>query len=361
MRDLFDCIVSGGEKEILRLVDERFQEGVQLEFKTRRLNRSGELHNEDSVNLGATLSAFSNSMGGLLIWGVEAKKDIETNIDCASRTEPIPEIDRFKSDVVRRVGQILTPRNDSIVVESVPSISKEGHGYLVILVGRSERRPHRSEAKGDKQYYKRVGDSSYPMEHYDIEDSFKRQTVAELDVSYDFGRHVLTGDGLPIDRSISINIYLENKHSTSARFPYIFLTSISRASHTNYAVDGSGQYGLSLRKDGDMLCFEGGADDIIHPGTRRAITSVRVDTKITRKDDNTNKINSAFYSIDFMENDDILIAYQTGSENSRAKVGELRISSRELAKYIHDHFLPNDVIIAGRTNPGGVDTQVLYP
>ncbi|MBK3801312.1 hypothetical protein GAY33_19170 [Azospirillum brasilense] len=361
MRDLFSSIVSGGEAEILRLVQERTQEGVQLEFKAQRLNRSGGLQDEDAVNLGSTLSAFSNSMGGLLIWGVEAKKDAETNIDCASRIDPIPEIDRFKSEVVRRVGQILMPRNDGILVEAIPSDSKEGHGYIAIFVERSERRPHRSEAKGDKYYYKRVGDSSYAMEHYDIEDSFKRMTTAELEVNYTFGRNVLRGDGIPVDGSINIHIYLKNELSTSARFPYIYLTSISRANHSNYAVDGSGKYGLPLREDGGTLCFEGGADDIIHPGTRRAITSVNVKTNITKIDTNTNKPNSFIYSIDFSEGEYVTIEYQTGSEHSRAKTGTISISPREMATFIGETYLRNDLIVAARRNSEGVGSQVLYP
>jgi hypothetical protein len=41
---------------------------------------------------------------------------------------------------------------------------------LAIAVARSERRPHRNEF-GEKQYFKRIGDSSIAMEHYEIEDS----------------------------------------------------------------------------------------------------------------------------------------------------------------------------------------------
>ena len=39
---------------------------------------------------------------------------------------------------------------------------RDGAGYLLIEVGRSERRPHRCEF-GEKQYFKRVGDSSIAM------------------------------------------------------------------------------------------------------------------------------------------------------------------------------------------------------
>jgi predicted HTH transcriptional regulator len=46
-----------------------------LEFKQKADATNGELAKVDRRNLAEVLSAFSNSMGGLIVWGIEAKKN----------------------------------------------------------------------------------------------------------------------------------------------------------------------------------------------------------------------------------------------------------------------------------------------
>ena len=67
MKGLFDQIVQEGAPAIDRLIAERQQENVELEFKTKASQKIGELTKEDRKNLGIILSALANSMGGLVI------------------------------------------------------------------------------------------------------------------------------------------------------------------------------------------------------------------------------------------------------------------------------------------------------
>lgn len=53
-------------------VEEGQQEHVQLEFKT--LNSPG-FNRDDKKNLAELLSGFANSQGGIIIWGVDARRD----------------------------------------------------------------------------------------------------------------------------------------------------------------------------------------------------------------------------------------------------------------------------------------------
>jgi predicted HTH transcriptional regulator len=144
MRGLFDQIVAEGEPAILQLVAEKRQEGVDLDFKEKANASTGEPDKNDRRVLGIALSALSNSMGGLLIWGVEARKN-EDQVDCAIAKKPISQIDRFKGEVVRLLSQAIMPRHEGMIVEAVPSSSIPDAGYLLVLVDRSERRPHRCE------------------------------------------------------------------------------------------------------------------------------------------------------------------------------------------------------------------------
>src|SRR5882672_6755899 len=89
---------------------------------------------KDQQELGRQLSAFSNSMGGLIVWGVKATKDPGSGVDCANKAVPILNIEKFKNDAIRLSGQILMPKNDGIFVEASPArpdlivLSLEAHG-----------------------------------------------------------------------------------------------------------------------------------------------------------------------------------------------------------------------------------------
>lgn len=265
MKDLFDQIVKEGVAGIDRLIAQRQQENVELEFKTKSNRTNGELTKEDRKNLGTTLSAFANSMGGLVIWGILAAKN-DDDIDCASELKSISEIEKFKSEVERAISQAIMPRHEEIRIAAVPQ--GDGAGYLLIQVERSERRPHRCEY-GEKQYFKRVGDSSIAMEHFDIEDSFKRMTVPKLSAHFELkeGSRGSNPEG-PSYRTLAVSIWLKNDSLVSARYPY-FLVDASNVDTPRYS--------------NKLKNYAAGADAIIHPGLSLEVANfnhrVPVDSK----------------------------------------------------------------------------------
>jgi predicted HTH transcriptional regulator len=95
VRELFEQLQVEGEAGIDRLVSERTQETVELDFKMKRDAQHGAFHDDDKRNLGKALSAFANSAGGLLVWGIDARR--RDGVDCAQALAPIAEIEKFRS------------------------------------------------------------------------------------------------------------------------------------------------------------------------------------------------------------------------------------------------------------------------
>jgi hypothetical protein len=321
MSDLFEQLLQGGEAAVLQLIKERRQEGVDLDFKTSRVI-DGRMDKEDRKNLGTILSAFSNSMGGIVVWGVDARK-VE-GIDCASEAKPIPQIEKFKSDATRRAAEAIMPRHEGVRVEAIPAKTSPGSGYLVIFVPRSERRPHRSEF-GEKVYYKRAGDSSFVMEHYDVEDSFKRLVVPWIDVTYtiqDAG-HTSGPDGE--FGLLDIHLTLTNPSAVSARFPYLIIAS---------PYEGVRPHAFPARAEDGEWHFTGGADHVIHPGL--AITAARVSRKIKLR---THRLEPVLRPGSLKP---IVIDYRCGCFNSRQTSGQISIPPDELANAVGGYLAAHE-------------------
>jgi schlafen family protein len=219
-----------------------------MEFKTKTNQNNGELTKDDRKNLGVILSAFANSMGGLVIWGVLAAKS-DDSVDCATEPKPISEIEKFKSEAERALSQAIMPRHEDIRVAAVPH--RDGAGYLLIQVERSERRPHRCE-DGERQYFKRIGDSSIAMEHYDIEDSFKRMTIPKLTAQFQLKDVGTIADGAGGGfKTLNISVWLKNDSLVTASHPYFLID------------DSNVKIAKIFAKPSN---YTDGADQVIHPG-----------------------------------------------------------------------------------------------
>ncbi|MGU3467574.1 helix-turn-helix domain-containing protein [Methylobacterium sp. C33D] len=265
MRDLYDRLMEEGEVGIDRLIAEKTQESLQLDFKRKEVDRNGEFSTNDRQVLAKALSGFANSAGGLLVIGVDARPGPD-RIDCAQASRPIADIRRFLADAQTEIGQLVQPRLDGVSLGAIECSSAPGSGYLLVHVERSERRPHRSEAKGQKGYFKRHGSSFFEMEHYDIEDAFSRSSSATLDVK------MLTHRIWQSEKEceFGLRIYLLNTSNFIAKFPYIVFEKVDGA--VLPAADQPRRLQSGLRHQAAM----GGVDDVIHPGTERYMAMLKV-------------------------------------------------------------------------------------
>ena len=92
---LFEKYIGAGAVDLLKSLPslpEKTFESDWLDFKT------GKVRDEDIKLIWSKIvGAFANSEGGVIIWGVVAKKDPLTGIDAVSAIEPVPDVFAFKS------------------------------------------------------------------------------------------------------------------------------------------------------------------------------------------------------------------------------------------------------------------------
>lgn len=157
------------EDDIQRLLADAEAEKLHLDFKEKR----------DSPDfkkiLAKAVSGFANADGGVIIWGV-AESGGERQL------APFTGLASFEQAVNEQVARVVSFPVEGVDTKRVSSSGADS-GYLLVLVPASDLAPHRSNVASSKHYYRRVGDSFLPMEHYEIADAFGRRRRPYLSVN----------------------------------------------------------------------------------------------------------------------------------------------------------------------------------
>jgi len=191
--------------KINEFVKDSQEEHLTLEFKT--VSKADFTDREDRKNFAKALSGFANSSGGLVIWGVEAKKN-QQGFDCAYGIKQIIPLPLFMSKLNEFTGQFVNPIVEGVKHKKV--VSSGDKGFAVTLIPESDAGPHMAKA-GVTRYYKRSGDSFYKMEHFDIEDMFGRRKKPKLSLCVDIKS--AGGSSGPEGKKYDCHVWLGIKNS----------------------------------------------------------------------------------------------------------------------------------------------------
>ena len=164
------------------------EEHLQLDFKT--INNANLKSEDDKRTLAIALSGFANSSGGLIVWGVDARKN-KLGIDAATALREIDELGLFCSRLNELTNQAAQPSIEGVIHRKFEtSIDK---GFAVSLIPESTATPHMAKL-GENRYYKRNGQSFLMLEHYDLDDMFGRRPRPNLQLtiksSWESNEHV---------------------------------------------------------------------------------------------------------------------------------------------------------------------------
>ncbi len=238
------------------------EENLNLDFKT--INKPNLSNKDDKKNLAKSISGFANSNGGMIIWGINARKD-DQGIDCACSFEPIDNLKLFISRLNELTSRATYPLIDSVM--HIPIEENENIGYVKTFVPECDSGPIMAKL-GEDRYYKRSGDTFYRMEHFDIADMFGRRKKPNLIV---IGRYYKDGN------TPSIFISIKNIGRGIARFPYVAFNCPKPFQVSVYGLDGNYSTGLpEIINPGNKYQhqFGGGSDQVIYPQMCMDITKL---------------------------------------------------------------------------------------
>ena len=130
-------------------------------FETEWLDfKGGARLNDDLKTWSEAVSGFANTEGGVLIWGLDARKTPagdDLQIDAVSALSLVQSPAAFRSRLQQNIHCTTDPPVQGIEIREVPGPS--GEGFVVCFIPESRNKPHRAEQQKNKPYMIRVGDS----------------------------------------------------------------------------------------------------------------------------------------------------------------------------------------------------------
>jgi hypothetical protein len=241
-RDFFDRIVNATDPvaAIRKLID--------LEaptFETDWLDFKGEPDNPMRPNpkqrdgkvrelWSEALGGFANNQGGVLIWGIDARKT-ETprgEIDAAIADKPVSNPIALKSRLIELQRGATDPPLANVLVEGYEIPGSAGDGYVICCVPEGPFKPYRSEQAG-QQYYLRAGDSTKPMSRAVLAAMFYPRTRPIFRVGADLS-WVLpdeTYDDRTAQTRMDMTIWLQNVGTATAKNLLIRLAALNLKPH----------------------------------------------------------------------------------------------------------------------------------
>lgn len=245
-RDFFDRLTAAAIRRMLQAE----QENHFLEFK---VVASDLTQRDDKRNLAVALGGFANSDGGVIVWGVEARRDPKDQ--SVDQVIAVPGVDRPR--------QLLSRLNDLTAQACLPVpvgvehrivSARGGPQYVATFVPASDSGPHMAKL-GEDRYFVRSGGSFVRMEHFQVADMFGRRPSPVLEVS------------IIKMEPYSFRLRVSNRGRGAARAPFLLFHPPVPFSRNLYGVDGNQNEVLPWVRNhsADGVLHAGGTDFVIHP------------------------------------------------------------------------------------------------
>ena len=176
----------------------------------------------------------------------------------------------FLSKLNSLTGEYVNPIIEGVQHKKI--VEEKNKGYAISYIPPSDSGPHMAKA-GENRYFKRSGDSFYPMEHFDIEDMFGRRKKPDLKLKC-FIKEGCVRNGYTWPFKIVIAI--ENIGRGTAKSPFLELIVKPPYQIDKHGVDGNGNFGLPKfgASTTNHARFGASGTLVLHPGVRHEVAII---------------------------------------------------------------------------------------
>lgn len=194
------------EDDLLELISNQVTESLSLDYK-----ECGALQSTEGkrAEVGKDVSAFANSAGGVIVYGIKENGHIPVELDAGFDPRDIS-----KEWLEQVINSRIQRRIDGVRVHQIPlSGTRLGRVAYIVSVPASVRAPHMAS---DHRYYKRFNFESVPMEDYEVRDVSRRLASPEVQL----GCRLPSTDerGNTAARRLSVELFVTNLSSATADY-----------------------------------------------------------------------------------------------------------------------------------------------
>lgn len=213
-RELFKYIQENQLEAIEGFLRDKKHEDGFLDYKQTNGANVGKHTEEDLDKLAKNISAFGNTDGGVIVWGIKCDKSKDGDVPTKKR--PIAKPEEFASRLAGLVSQLTEPPHMGIQMAVVDD-DRAGEGYVATLIPKSDYVPLRA-LRGYDRYYIRAGSNTVRMPHGILETMFGKRPIPVIEPSFEL-RWPAADDGPTL--IYSANFLLSNIGIRIARDLYI--------------------------------------------------------------------------------------------------------------------------------------------
>lgn len=184
---LFDEILKQGLGYIDDAISNKTVENYYLDFKIteeKDYDSRRSLFMSDKKNYAKAISAFGNSEGGVLVWGIKTGK---ADADYATSKEPIENVSNFLSLLEGFTSLLTSPPHPNVSNKIIFDNESVDTGYVVTYISKSNRRPFQVLNDNDFRYYIRAGSSSLPASDAFLRSLFGQEPQPDVFFNFTVG------------------------------------------------------------------------------------------------------------------------------------------------------------------------------
>ena len=217
--ELFHKLETQGVTYVEGLVEAQKSEELFLDYK--RISTSSDaksLNDTDRANLRKALSGFSNSEGGVILWGLETAKN--NGVEVPRRPEGSDNPARFASLIEDAVSGCTVPPVPGVRSIVIPTNSDATKGLVATLIPSSLIAPHQTTDDG-RAYFMRAGSSFQRVPHGVLAGMFGRRPSPRVEIHQRVTGCYVKKTLQQNQPTVEVALELENLSSVVARNAYI--------------------------------------------------------------------------------------------------------------------------------------------
>jgi schlafen family protein len=223
------------KSDLDRLVAEDVQESLTLDYKdAAALGKSSQQRNE----LFKDVSAFANSAGGQIIYGIQEKDRHPVRVQ---DTDGVDAATVSREWVEQVIDSNIQPRVRGLHIRPI-DVAPGRLAYVITVPQAMADAPHQAP---DNKYYYRQNFQSVPMEDYQVRDAMRRATTPELFVHLEFPAGAIAPIEYPanaeMSKPITLSVFIGNRSNQPAFHTLVQLgidTDIAILTHGDFTPDG---------------------------------------------------------------------------------------------------------------------------